>query len=104
MLPVESSIEMPAMPVATALATLVATPSGATAKPPSKSALTGMATAAATWVRCPSASSSETPLSGRPNVQANPELVVARALKPSEARNRALPASQGLGMTKQPRW
>ena len=41
-------------------------------------------------------------LSRRPCDQANPELVVARAGKPSRARIRALPISQGLGMTKQP--
>ena len=39
--PVESSIERPATPVAVAAATLAATSSGAIAKPPSKSALTG---------------------------------------------------------------
>ena len=43
-----------------------------------------------------------TRVSDRPSVQANPELVVARALKPSISRYRALPTSHGLGMTKQP--
>src|SRR5262245_61371602 len=36
--------------------------------------------------------------------QAAPALVVASALKPRLARYRALPASHGLGLTKQPDW
>ena len=43
--PVESSIDRPASPVLTARATFSAISSGSTAKPPSKSALTGMSTA-----------------------------------------------------------
>jgi hypothetical protein len=43
-------------------------------------------------------------LSGRPKDQANPELVVASAGKPSPANKRALPQSHGLGSTKQPAW
>src|SRR3954471_13564853 len=43
-------------------------------------------------------------LSRRPCDQANPELVVARAGKPSRARILALPMSHGLGITKQPDW
>ena len=48
------------------------------------------------------ASSSDTALSGRPIDHANPELVVASALKPSWASARALPTSHGFGITKQP--
>ena len=42
------------------------------------------------------------PLSGRPCDQAKPELVVASAGNPSCASSLALPASHGLGITKQP--
>ena len=69
---------------------------------PSKSALTGTSTASAIAAMCSRASSRVTPLSFRPRLQANPELVVASALNPSEVRNRALPTSQGFGITKQP--
>ncbi len=100
--PVESSIEIPAIPVVTARATLAATPSGSSAKPPSKSALIGRSTAAAIAFRCARASSTDTPLSGRPVLHANPELVVASAVKPRCARYRALPISHGFGITKQP--
>lgn len=41
-------------------------------------------------------------LSGRPSDQANPELVLARALKPRLCKYTALPTSQGLGMRKHP--
>src|SRR5713101_1099458 len=41
-------------------------------------------------------------LSGLPWDQANPELVVASARKPSRASRQALPRSHGLGITKQP--
>src|SRR4051812_24578247 len=37
-------------------------------------------------------------------LHAHPELVVASAGKPRPASRRALPASHGLGMTKQPVW
>src|SRR5215469_18961654 len=46
--------------------------------------------------------SSPTPLSGSANDQAQPELVVASALNPAACSQTAEPASQGLGMTKQP--
>src|ERR1700730_6386450 len=46
--------------------------------------------------------SRDMPPSGRPCDQAKPELVVASALKPRLCRNRALPTSQGFGMTKHP--
>src|SRR3954452_13333262 len=52
---------------------------------------------AATWVVT---SPSITAPSSRPRVKAKPELVVARALKPSPSKTRADPASQGVGMTK----
>ena len=73
--------------------TFALTCSGSTACPPSKSAFTGTATASATSRRCSSTSSSLTWPSARPNVQANPELVVARALKPicSKARRSQRP-------------
>ena len=101
----ESSIDRPAMPVSTARATFAATPSGSTAYPPSKSALTGTSTDPATARRCSSTSSRVTRLSDLPWVHAKPALVVASALKPSPASRRALPASHGFGMTKQPeRW
>lgn len=38
----------------------------------------------------------------RPSAKARPALVVANASKPSTVRMRAVPASQGLGMTKAP--
>src|SRR5690348_14722356 len=102
--PVESSIERPAIPVSTARATFAATASGSIANPPSKSAFTGTSTASAMPRRCLSISSSETGLSRAPSDQANPELVVASAGKPSAASVRALPRSHGFGMTKQPDW
>jgi len=39
---------------------------------------------------------------GAPRDQAKPELVVASALNPSSSSQRALPGSQGFGITKQP--
>ena len=95
-------MERPAIPVATARVTLAATCSGSTAYPPSKSAVTGTSTAPAMSRRCASASSRVTFVSGRPNVQARPALVVARAGKPSWASARATPTSHGLAITKQP--
>ena len=44
--PLASSMETPAIPVSMAARTLRATPSGVSAKPPSKSALTGNSVAA----------------------------------------------------------
>ena len=64
-LPVESSIDSPATPVATAAPTLAATASGSTAKPPSKSPFTGISTLELIPLKCASASSLLTPLSGR---------------------------------------
>ena len=90
------------MPVWIAALTFSATRSGSMAKPPSKSALTGTSTPAAMARQCASIPSSGTPWSGRPVDHANPELVVATALNPSETRARAEPTSQGLGMTKHP--
>src|SRR5688572_23081244 len=52
--------------------------------------------------RWSSACASVTWLSARPSVQAKPALVVASAWKPSCSSARALPASHGFGMTKQP--
>ena len=101
-LPDQSSIEMPATPVSTAAATLTATSSGASAKPFSKSALTGRSVAATSRRRCASTSSRLISPSSLPAAQAAPALVEAIALKPSRARRTALPASQALGMTKKP--
>ena len=100
--PVESSIEIPASPVLTASATLAPTSSGSMAKPPRKSPLTGTGTPSASARKCASVCSSDDCASRRPCDHANPELVEARAGKPSPASTRALPTSQGLGMTKQP--
>ena len=85
-LPVESSIDTPAMPVSTASRTWRATPSGSSAKPFSKSALIGSPVAATMWRRCSSTCASGMPPSGKPPAQAAPELVVASALKPRFAR------------------
>src|SRR5919201_976713 len=50
-------------------------------------------------------SSSAAPPSSRPSVNAKPELVVARAGKPSDSSTRAEPTSQGFGITNgAPRW
>src|SRR5439155_1735397 len=100
--PVRSSIESPAIPVAVAAVTLTPTASGSFAKPPWKSALTGISTPWAMDRRWPRVSSTDMRLSGLPWDQANPELVVARARKPSRASRRALPRSHELGITKQP--
>ena len=48
---------------------------------------------------CATTSSSVTPPSRRPSVNAKPELVVASALKPSASSTRAEPASHGFGIT-----
>lgn len=58
--PVESSIERPAIPVAVAAVTLAPTSAGAVAKPPSKSALTGIPTLPAIDRMCARASLSDT--------------------------------------------
>src|SRR4029434_1108143 len=95
-------MDRPAIPVVAARATFAPTPSGSIANPPSKSALKGRSTAAAMEVRCASASSTDTLWSRRPVDHANPALVVASAWKPRLASARALPTSQGVGITKQP--
>ena len=79
-------MEIPAIPVVTARRTFAPTSAGSIANPPSKSALIGISTLRASSSKWASASASETPLSARPLDHANPELVVARALKPSRAR------------------
>jgi len=84
--PVESSIEMPAMPLVTARRTLAPTCDGSIANPPSKSALIGISTLAAISSKCRSASSIEIALSACPRDQAKPELVVASARNPSPSR------------------
>ncbi len=74
--------------------------SGASPKPFSRSAETGSSVAATIARACASASSRVTLPSRRPSVPAQAPLDVARAAKPSPARTRAEPASQGLGITK----
>jgi hypothetical protein len=101
-LPVESSIESPATPVSQARRTFSATPAASAPKPLSKSAFTGRSVAATISCRCASAMSREMPPSRLPCDQAKPELVVASALNPRLCRKRALPTSQGFGMTKHP--
>src|SRR4051794_3767335 len=53
---------------------------------------------------CSATSSSVTRPSRRPRLNAKPPLVVASALKPSEASTLAEPASHGFGMTKGGPW
>jgi hypothetical protein len=84
--PVESSIDRPATPVATARRTLSATPAASGAKPFSKSALMGTSTAATISCRWASAMSRVMPLSARACDHAKPALVVASALKPRLCR------------------
>jgi hypothetical protein len=74
------------MPVSIARRTLRATPSGSVAKPCSKSAFTGSSVATTSWRRCASTASSGGPPSRSPSDQAQPELVLASALKPRLAR------------------
>jgi len=82
--PVASSIDSPAMPVATQSFTFSATPSGSSEKPAWKSALTGIEVAATTSLACASMVSREiaSKVSGSPRVKANPAELVASALKP----------------------
>jgi hypothetical protein len=68
--PVESSTEAPAIPVLPASRSVSATPSGATAKQRSRSALTGSGVAAAISRAWASASSRVTKPSRRPSVPA----------------------------------
>ena len=81
-----------------------ATASGASPKPFSRSAETGKGVASTIVRACARASSRviAPSASRRPSVNAKPALVVASASKPSPARIRAVPTSQGLGMTKAP--
>ncbi len=72
---------------------------GAAPYPFSRSTEIGSSTASASARVCSTTSSSATPLSCRPSVNAKPELVVASAWKPSPASTFADPASQGFGMT-----
>src|SRR4051812_5402931 len=63
----------------------------------SKSAATGSSVAAVSARTCAATSSRVALPSGRPSVNAKPELVVASAVKPSCSSTRAEPASHGLG-------
>ncbi len=97
--PLQSSIEQPASGVALAHAIVSDTASGESPNPASRSALTGSGVASAIAVPCTSASWRVTRPSRRPSVAAKPLLVVARAVKPSDANSRADPRSHGLGIT-----
>jgi hypothetical protein len=98
-----SSIEHPDSPASAASRTVSATSSGASAKPFSKSPETGRGVALTISSACRSASSRVTrPMSGLPSVKAKAAELVASACAPAAAIIRAEPASQGLGMTKQP--
>ena len=89
--------------VCVAAATLAATSAGSIANPPSKSAFTGTSTPSAIARRCASASSSAHPVVGPPQ---RPRETGAGRGQRAESRavtsSRALPRSQGLGITKQP--
>src|SRR5689334_15261376 len=66
---------------------------------------TGSAVASVRAATCAATSSSVVWPSRRPSVNANPELVVASALKPSASSARADPASHGFGITNgSPSW
>src|SRR5205085_10563712 len=64
-----------------------------------RSTAIGSVAASARAVTCAATSSSVGCPSRRPSVNANPELVLASALKPSASRARADPASHGFGIT-----
>src|ERR687898_197273 len=95
--PVKSSTEHPASPAAAASRTVSATPAGSSAKPDSRSAVTGRSVAWTIQAACSKAWSRVTCPSARPRVAANPLLVVASAWKPREASSTAEPRSHGLG-------
>src|SRR5207244_4492289 len=76
--------------------------SGASPKPFSRSAETGSSVAATMARACASASSRVTLPSRRPRTPAEAPLDVASAWKPSAARMRTDPASQGFGITNAP--
>ena len=89
-------MEQPASPTSTARRTVSATSSGESAKPFSRSALTGRSVAPTRSAAWASASSRVTLPSLRPRVAACPALVVASAWKPTTARALAVPTSQAL--------
>src|SRR3954453_7002735 len=98
-------MEPPTAPASAARGIASAASSGAGPCPFSRSTETGRSVARSSACVCSITSSSVAAPSGRPSVNAKPELVLASALKPSAARTLAEPASQGFGMTKvSPSW
>ncbi len=99
--PVESSIDSPATPVATAAETLRPLPRVRRRTRPRSPRSSGRSTPLAIVFRCAS-----TPASGtccrRGRATRQSRRWSRQGLKPSCARTRALPRSQGFGMTKQP--
>jgi len=94
---VKSSTEAPARPTWIASPIVSATSADSSAKAFSRSAETGRSVAATITAACTRASSLLTEPSLRPRVAAKPELVVARASKPSDASSLAEPRSHGFG-------
>src|SRR5512146_323548 len=90
----------PTSPASAANLMVSATTSGASPNPFSRSAETGNSVALTIRRACASASSRVSWPSRRPRAQAEAALDVAKAWKPSPARRRAEPVSQGLGTTK----
>jgi hypothetical protein len=83
----------------------VAACSGSAPYPFSRSTEIGTSTAPTSDSTCCTTSSRVVRESRRPSVNAKPELVVARASKPSPSSTRADPASQGFGITNgSPAW
>lgn len=66
----------------------------------SRSPEMGRSVAATRSRQCCIMTSKATPPSGRAREKANPALLVASALKPSDARNRVVPGSHGLGINR----
>ena len=95
--PVESSIEIPAIPVLTASATLAPTPSGSLAKPSRKSPLTGSGTLSLSARKCASVCSSDDWASRRPCDHAKPELVVAEGGKAETGEQASAADVPGVG-------
>src|SRR6266446_1792691 len=95
-------MEPPTSPTSAARRMVSAATAGASPKPFSRSAETGRSVASTMARPCASASSRVTLPSRRPRTPAAAPLEVASAWKPSPARMRADPASQGLGITKTP--
>src|SRR5689334_9063957 len=95
-------MDPPTRPAAAARRMVSATVSGASPYPFSRSPLTGSSVAPASADTCCIIVPRSTVVSGLPNENAMPALVVANASKPKCASMRADPTSQGLGMMKAP--